>query len=95
MLDTERQEGRLERWNIENVGEESEERGYIEMDLGLGVLEEKAKSSGGEPQDEKHETEGEKDGGAGEWEGDVLGNMMGKRRGKTQERKVGIEEVRS
>ena len=46
-LEHEREAGTLEQRNIENV-EDEEEKGYIEMDLGLGVLEEKgAKSEDG------------------------------------------------
>ena len=60
--------------------EEEGER-YIEMELGLGVLEQR-----GEAEAEEKEVEGE---------GDVLGRLMGKKgkrkaRGK---RKVSIEEV--
>lgn len=96
VLETERQEGRLERWNMENVGEENEARGYIEMNLGLGVLEEKPNGGVGEyEEDEKDESEEGKGGGGLMGGGNVLEDMMGRRkRRKTQKRKVGIEEVR-
>lgn len=81
---------------MENVGDESEARGYVEMDLGLGVLEEKGKGDAEEYEEDADESGEEKDDGELVGKGDVLEDMMGKRkRGKTQKRKVRIEEVRS
>ena len=68
--------------DIEKVEEEGER--YIEMDLGLGVLE---KREGEERGEDKQADEG--------GEGDVLGRLMGKkgkRKGRGK-RKVRIEEV--
>jgi len=45
-LERERQAGKLGERDIETLGEE--ERGYIQMDLGLGVLEEKGGEGGSE-----------------------------------------------
>lgn len=88
-LETERKEGRLEERDIENVGDGGREGGYIEMDLGLGVLEEVTRDGGWGDEDDGDESEGA---------GDVLGEMMGKKRGRGRgkgKRGVGIEEVRS
>lgn len=95
MLETERKEGRLEERNIENLRDGDGEGGYIEMDLGLGVLEEKT-SKGGAREDGDAESGG--DGGEGGEErlgrGDVLGDMMGKKKSWGQGKgEVGIEEV--
>lgn len=63
---------------------EEEGKGYIEMELGLGVLEHR-----GEGEDKQADDEG----GEGD---DVLGRLMmgkkGKRKGRGS-RKVGIEEI--
>lgn len=75
-LEVERAEGKLADRDIENVRED--EGGYIEMDLGLGVLEEKgkeilaieAKAEGGDEESSQGE------------ERDVLGRLMGRRREK-------------
>ena len=67
VLERDRMEGRLEQRMIENV-EEGEER-VIEMDLGLGVLEER--NSG-----DRGDTSAHEDAGA-EAEIDVLGRLMG------------------
>lgn len=70
--------GRLADRDIENVGEDPDR--YIEMDLGLGVLEERGKenlpiAAKAEDKDEDEESsQGE--------ERDVLGRLMGKRREK-------------
>jgi hypothetical protein len=81
-LETERAEGRLEERNIEKLDEEGGQ--YIEMDLGLGVLEEKREG-------EENESESEDGGEGGEM--DVLGRLMGMR-GVVRER-PGIVEVDS
>ena len=75
-LEEERVEGRLADRDIENVGENQD--GYIEMNLGLGVLEDKGKENlaieaAAEGEDEES-SQGE--------ERDVLGRLMGKRREK-------------
>lgn len=95
VLETERDEGRLERWNMENVGEESEARGYIEMNLGLGVLEEKGNSGVGDDEEDAYESEEEKGDGELVGGGEALEDMMGKRRGGKTQKSVGIEEVRN
>lgn len=69
-------EGRLADRDIENVGEDQD--GYIEMDLGLGVLEEKGK----ENLAIEVEAEGEDEESSQGEERDVLGRLMGKRREK-------------
>ena len=68
---------------------EEEGKGYIEMDLGLGVLEQRGEGEGEGEAESKQADEG--------GEGDVLGKLMGKK-GKRKDRgggtrKVGIEEV--
>ena len=84
-LEAEKAEGRLGERDIEKVEEEG--KGYIEMELGLGVLEQRGEREEGE--EDKQANEG--------GEGDVLGKLMGKK-GKRKDRgrgkrKVGIEEV--
>ncbi|KAI8932211.1 hypothetical protein NX059_011089 [Plenodomus lindquistii] len=64
---------------------EKEDEPYIEMDLGLGVLE--AKEEGRESSSGSDEEMGE-----GEEERDVMGKLLG--RGKKGEERVGIEVVR-
>ncbi len=75
-LEEERVEGRLADRDIENVGKDQD--GYIEMDLGLGVLEEKGK----ENLAIEVEAEGEDEESSQGEERDVLGRLMGKRREK-------------
>ena len=96
-----RSEGRIWEKDIENLENvESDEnsendeikgekraKSYIEMNLGLGVLEEKRDDDDGESSgDESQEDEGE------DAERDVLGTLMGKRDQVTKQ-KVGIEQV--
>ncbi len=71
-------EGKLADRDIENVGEDQD--GYIEMNLGLGVLEEKGKEGLAIEAEAKPEDEAEES-SQGE-ERDVLGKLMGKRREK-------------
>ena len=91
-LEVEREEWRLGERDIENVRDGGREGEYIEMDLGLGVLEEKREigvrgDDGGRGRME----DGRRPGG-----GDALGDMMGEGRGwRKGKGKVGIEEVRS
>jgi len=76
----------LEARNLEAVDEEDGGQ-YIEMNLGLGVLEEKGERSESEESDE---SEGGDDTSAGE-EVDVLGRLMGfGKKGRRRER-PGIE----
>lgn len=79
----EKAEGRLGERDIEKVEEEGER--YIEMELGLGVLEQREEAV--EEEESKQADEGR--------EGDVLGKLMGKKgRGKGRgKRKVRIEEL--
>lgn len=84
VLETERKEGRLDERNIENVGDADgggQEGKYIEMDLGLGVLEQRGDiddKSGSEERDNGC------DGGRKEKEGDrpenrdLLGRLLDK-----------------
>ncbi len=81
-LEEERVEGRLADRDIENVGEDQD--GYIEMDLGLGVLEEKGK----ENLAIEVKAEGEDEESSQGEERDVLGRLMGKSR-----EKLGIQIV--
>ncbi len=82
-LEFEKAEGRLGERDIENVEEEGE--GYVEMELGLGVLEER--EDGEEGGEGKQADEGR--------EGDVMGRLMGKkaRRQGRGKKKVRIEEI--
>ena len=85
-LEVEREEGRLEARNLEAVDEE-EGGQYIEMNLGLGVLEEKGARSESE---KSEQSEGGDEASAGE-EVDVLGRLMGfGKKGRRRER-PGIE----
>ena len=90
-LEEERRRGELDERDIENVDED----GYIEMNLGLGVLEEKDEdailSSSGEAMSDD-EAEGD-DGVGSQQSEDVLRKLMGSSRGKG--RKPGIQEVAS
>ena len=71
---------------MEDVEEGSQ---YIEMDLGLGVLEEK--KPGQEEEEEDEDEKMEEAGGAGDKkEEDVLGKLMGYKKGRPN---VGISEV--
>ena len=94
-LELERAEGTLGERDIENVEEEEEEEGggeYIEMDLGLGVLEERRNGV----EEESEESESEVDAGDGHEGGDEKEDVMGKllgsqsRKGK---RKIKIEDL--
>ncbi len=86
-LEQERAEGKLAQRDIENLGQTGGEGGYIEMNLGLGVLEEK---KGGREDMAAEGEEGEEDEGgeSTQGEGDVLGRLMGKRR---ERERPGIE----
>ena len=97
-LEAERRDGRLAERDIENVRGGEREGGYIEMDLGLGVLEEKTggRARGGEDEDEEEEEEreGGKEAGGRRGAGGVLGDLMGRKRARGKGKgKVGIEEV--
>ena len=92
-LELERAEGTLGERDIENVKEEEEEgKEYIEMDVGLGVLEERRNSI----KEESEESESEVDAGDGDECGDEKEDIMGKllgsqsRKGK---RKIKIEDL--
>ena len=69
---------------LEDVDEEGQ---YIEMDLSLGVLEEKRE---GEGSDESSEEEEEEEEGEGERERSVMDKLRGQ---KTKAQKAGIEDV--
>jgi len=95
-LEAERERGELGLRDIENVGEEGEEKaGYIEMNLGLGVLEEKTGEESESDSDDTSESnfgDSEMDGAKEEGkrrksgdtkrkaEKDVLGKLMGQPR---------------
>ena len=76
-LEQERVEGKIGQRNIENLGADQE--GYIEMDLGLGVLEEKNAPEGVRIVDK---AEGEDEASSQGDERDVLGRLLGKKREK-------------
>lgn len=88
-------ESNLQLENLKAKGElksfEDVEEGeqYIEMDLGLGVLEEK-KPGQPESEDEEEEEEEEEEDGGKSKEEDVLGKMMGFKKGRPN---AGISEV--
>ncbi len=72
--------------------------GYIEMDLGLGVLEEKREGGAEGDGEDGSDGEGGKDSGGGAGTGDVLGDMMGKSNDTVNGKgkgKVVIEEIGS
>lgn len=71
-------------YSMEVVGEDEP---HIEMDLGLGVLEETNGDSGSESDEQEGEEKGE--GGRKRKEKDVMGELMGKKENQT----AGIEEV--
>ncbi|CAO2655127.1 Nn.00g101910.m01.CDS01 [Neocucurbitaria sp. VM-36] len=81
-LEAQRRAGTLK--TVEAAGDEDREQ-YIEMDLGLGVLEAKDPNA-----DDSTESDTETDTGDGEKEKDILGKLMG--RNKVAE-PVKIEEV--
>ena len=92
-LELERAEGTLGERDIENVKEEGKGgKEYIEMDLGLGVLEERRNGV----KEESEESESEVDAGDGDERGDEKEDVMGKllgsqsRKGK---RKIKIEDL--
>ncbi|KAL8657159.1 MAG: hypothetical protein Q9226_002199 [Calogaya cf. arnoldii] len=106
-LERERLAGTLNNRNIENLSSasdsesEDEEKPYIEMDLGLGVLEEKSGAGDITPVGMKRERSRESEIGHSAVEEGVspLETLMGRRGAKTPEarerkrRKVGIEVV--
>ena len=78
------QKGGEGEYSMEVVGEDEP---HIEMDLGLGVLEETNGDGGSESDEEEGEEKGE--GGRERKEKDVMGELMGKKESQT----AGIEEV--
>lgn len=78
------QKGGEGEYSMEVVGEDEP---HIEMDLGLGVLEETNGDGGSESDEEEGEEKGE--GGRKRKEKDVMGELMGKKENQT----AGIEEV--
>ncbi|KAI9816865.1 MAG: hypothetical protein M1827_001510 [Pycnora praestabilis] len=85
-LEDDRAAGRLQDRQLENV--ENDEEGYIEMNLGLGVLEDKdpdadgTSSSSDESSNEDGETTGEPEGNINkvtQKERDIMGRLMGGR----------------
>ena len=92
-LELERAEGTLGERDIENVKEEDEGgKEYIEMDLGLGVLEERRNGV----KEESEESESEVDVGDGDEHGDekedVMGKLLGSQSSKGK-RKIKIEDL--
>lgn len=84
-----RAEGGLEGMSMEDVDEE--EGGYIEMDLGLGVLEEKRDGEeSGDEEGEDADADTMDEESKKQKEKDVLGRMMGFKGGRQA---AGIEEV--
>ncbi|MCJ1453165.1 hypothetical protein MMC28_003511 [Mycoblastus sanguinarius] len=101
-LEVEKKEGRLEERDIENVDGSGEEgKGYIEMNLGLGVLEEKKEDgdveekSGDESRSGRESEESSGEENAKGVEKDVLGRLMGRKsKGKEKENpKALVEEL--
>lgn len=80
--------GQFEGMSMEDVNEE--EGGYIEMDLGLGVLEEKKEGEESDEEEEDADAEMMDEEGRKQKEKDVLGRMMGFKGGRQA---AGIEEV--
>ena len=79
-LEHERTQGRLVERDIEHLGEGAE--GYIEMDLGLGVLEEKKIPEGVGVQAIEEEEDDDNAEEESHGEKDVLGRLLGQRREK-------------
>lgn len=75
-LEAERAAGTLEQRNIENM-EDDEDDQYIEMNLGLGVLEEKDPNASNLSSDSESDDEG---GSEGKRERDIMGKLMGQQR---------------
>lgn len=88
-LEVERAAGTLPERDLERVDEEGGEGGYIEMNLGLGVLEERdpdaesssSESEGSDEEEDMVATSGDQRGGRVRREKDVLGRLMGQKRG--------------
>ena len=86
------QEGGLEGKRLEDVGEGDE---YVEMELGLGVMEQKkegeesSEDSEDDDEDEKEEKNKQKE--KEQKEKDILGRLMGHKQGR--EKAAGIQEV--
>lgn len=79
------EQGGANEYSMEVVGEDEP---HIEMDLGLGVLEER--NGDGESESDEDEEDGEESKGKGKGkEKDVMGKLMGKKENQT----AGIEEV--
>ena len=72
-LRTMQEQGLFKGKSFEDVDDEAE-GGYIEMDLGLGVLEEK--KDGEDPSDGSGDEDGDEDGA------DILGQLMGRKNGR-------------
>ena len=94
VLEAERKKGRLDEWNMETVDEGAHEGGYIEMNLGLGVLEEKTGNDAHDRHDDDGESEGEKEGREGVRR-DVLEELKGKKGRPGKGKGKMIIEVRS
>ena len=107
-LEIERAEGRLGARDIENLGSEDGEPGegggggkaYIEMELGLGVLEEKREGIVGSEDEDEDEGESEEEivggvvGGGRGGEKDVLGKLLGRgRRGREGRPRIEVLET--
>ena len=95
-LDDDRVAGVLEQRNIENVNENGEDgRGYIEMNLGLGVLKERgAEHSNDESQDSDISSKGVKaeETSRNAYKDDIITKMLQPSK-KKRKVKVKIEEV--
>ena len=81
--------------DIENLGSKDGERGeggrgYIEMELGLGVLEERGEGVGSEA-----EAEARGGGGAGAIGGerDVLGELLGRERSRVERPRIEVVDA--
>ena len=99
LLEAERQEGRLDERNIENIGDT--ERGglegeYIEMNLGLGVLEQRGGEIGNSGSEERgDESGGERRGREGDEaeERDLMGRLLNRNGVEKSKSRALVREV--
>ena len=99
VLEAEREEGRLCERDIENVGDGL---GYVEMNLGLGVLEEKdGRGIGSSADSNESETKTERVGeGCGakkkqEADDNILSSLMGRKSKERERTKIWVQELGS
>lgn len=96
-----RHEGRLGERNIENVDEDKEEdtaaggKAYIQMDLGLGVLEERREDeeTDGSEGSSKGDTENSVVSAKDRDEKNILETLLGEKQKRKGREKIGIQEL--